>query len=237
MGALPMSVLTMPAGMRTLVFFTLLLAAASNAPGQDNSRWITDEFEVTMRNGKSTKQNIVRMLSSGTRVEMLEADREAGYTRVRTGGGAEGWVLTRYLLSAPPARVTMPDLQKRFQANDAKRRELTEASRELAAKNTALTQRIAELEKSGGNLQQELTQVRQLSANVIQVDAQNKQLSQRLAETEQLLQEMRAENQRLSGRANREWFIVGAAVLAIGIALGLILPRIRWKRKSSWSDF
>ncbi len=237
MGALPMRVLAMPAGWRVLVMLLLLLAAVPSVMGQDNSRWITDEFEVTMRNGKSTKQNIVRMLRSGTRVEMLETDREAGYALVRTAGGAEGWVLTRYLLSAPPARVTMPDLQKRFEANDAKRRELTEKNRELAAKNTELTQRISTLEKSGGNLQQELTQVRQLSANVIQVDAQNKQLSQRLAETEQLLQEMRAENQRLSGRANREWFIVGAAVLAIGVALGLILPRIRWKRKSSWSDF
>ena len=47
-----------------------------------------------MRTGKSTRQSIVRMLASGTRVELLELDSEAGYARVRTRGGTEGWVLS-----------------------------------------------------------------------------------------------------------------------------------------------
>jgi SH3 domain protein len=221
----------------TLLVVSALLLAVSGASAQEENRWITDQFEVTLRTGKSTQQSIIRMLSSGTRVELLELDADSGYARVRTRGGAEGWVLSRYLLSQPPALVAMPEVQRRFEQSESRRRDLEQANSDLMKRGAELEQRIAELERAGGGLQNELDKIREMSANVIQVDEQNRELSQRLAETEQLLQEMRTENERLGSRASREWFIVGAAVLAIGMALGLILPRIRWKRKSSWSDF
>jgi SH3 domain protein len=215
----------------------LLVCWSAAVFGQEDSRWITDEFEITMRTGKSTKQSIVRMLSSGTRVELLELDQEAGYALVRTRGGTEGWVLSRYLLSEPPARVTLPELQKRLAEGDSGLQRLTDENQSLKKENRDLARQIAELQRDGSRLQDELGEIRELSSNVIQIDEQNRQLSQRLAETEQLLQEMRAENQTLASRSNREWFIVGAGVLFIGMAMGLILPRIRWKKKSSWSDF
>jgi len=218
-------------------FLFLLLCWSAAAVGQEDARWITDQFEITMRTGKSTRQSIVRMLASGTRVELLELDREAGYALVRTRGGTEGWVLSRYLLSEPPALVTLPELQKRLAEGDSGLQRLTDENQTLKTENRDLARQIAELQRDGSRLQNELGEIRKLSANVIQVDEQNRQLSQRLAETEQLLQEMRAENQTLASRSNREWFIVGAAVLFIGMAMGLILPRIRWKKKSSWSDF
>ena len=217
--------------------FVLAMVCAGPALAQEDSRWITDQFEITMRTGKSTKQSIVRMLSSGTRVELLELDREAGYALVRTPGGTEGWVLSRYLLSEPPALVTLPQLQQRLAEGDSGLQRLTNENQALKKENRDLARQIAELQRDGSRLQNELGEIRELSSNVIQVDEQNRQLSQRLAETEQLLQEMRADNQKLASRSNREWFIVGAAVLFIGMAMGLILPRIRWKKKSSWSDF
>jgi SH3 domain protein len=133
--------------------------------------------------------------------------------------------------------VTLPQLQQRLAEGDSGLQRLTNENQALKKENRDLARQIAELQRDGSRLQNELGEIRELSSNVIQVDEQNRQLSQRLAETEQLLQEMRADNQKLASRSNREWFIVGAAVLFIGMAMGLILPRIRWKKKSSWSDF
>ncbi len=203
----------------------------------DENRWVTDKFEVTMRTGKSTQQNIVRMLASGTRVELLERDDAAGYSRVRTSGGAEGWVLNRYLLRSPPARVTLPGIQERLNASEQRQRALQSENRELEQARTDLQRRINQLESSGSDLQTELSDIRRLSANAIQIDEQNQQLRQRMAETERALADVQAENQRLASKAQRDWFIVGAGVLLVGIALGIILPRIRWRRKSSWSEF
>ena len=210
-----------------------MLAAAQNT----ENRWVTDSFEVTMRSGKSTRQSIVRMLPSGARVELLEVDAEAGYSRVRTRGGAEGWVLNRYLLRSPPARVTLPDVEQRLATSESKRRELQQSNEALEQETRQLKRRISELESSGSDLQTQLSDIRRLSSNVIEVDEQNKQLRDRLGETERALTDLQLENQRLASRSSREWFVVGAAVVVFGVLLGLILPRIRWRKKSSWSDF
>ena len=87
------------------------------------------------------------------------------------------------------------------------------------------------------SLQEQLDEIRELSTDAIQLDEQNKRLKQQLIDNERRVDELEAENRELSARSNREWFIVGAAVVVFGILLGLIIPRLRWQKKSSWSDF
>ena len=82
------------------VFLAAILADVALA----QSAWVSDEFEVTLRTGPSTSNAIQLMVGSGTELEILEQDEEAGYARVRTNGGTEGWVLSRYLMTEPSAR-------------------------------------------------------------------------------------------------------------------------------------
>ena len=56
----------------------LILAPAALA----EDRWVTDEFEIMMRSGKSTKQRIIKQLKSGTQLELIQVDEE------RRGGNA-----------------------------------------------------------------------------------------------------------------------------------------------------
>jgi len=209
-------------------------ASAQDEPGEN--RWVSDSFEITMRSGKGNRQAIVRMLRSGTKIELLETDPEAGYSRVRTASGAEGWVLNRYLLKSPPARVTMPQVEARLRASESKRRELAKELKNVQRERDQIKRQLGSVEASGQGLQKELDDVRRLSANVIQVDNQNKSLRQSLAETQAQVEKLQIENKRLASRANREWFIIGALVVMAGMLIGLILPRIRWRRKSSWGD-
>jgi len=214
-----------------------LIAGPVSAQGEDGeSRWVSDSFEITMRSGKGKRQAIVRMLRSGTKIELLETDPEAGYSRVRTASGAEGWVLNRYLLNSPPARVMMPQVEARLRASESKRRELEKELKNVQRERDQIKRQLGSVEASGQGLQKELDDVRRLSANVIQVDSQNKSLRQSLAETQAQVEKLQIENQRLASRANREWFIIGALVVMAGMLIGLILPRIRWRRKSSWGD-
>ena len=216
----------------------LLLAAAFPAHAQQReSAWVTDQFEITMRNGKSNRQAIVRMLPSGTRVERLETDNEAGYARVRTSSGAEGWVLTRYLLNTPPARVTLPGVQQQLARSEEQRQEL---GRPVTGTCKPRMQRSNSSSASprtrGTTSSAELARIRSLSSKTVQIDAENRQLKQVLAETQQALDDAEAESRRLASRSNREWFVIGALVVMFGILVGLILPRIRWKKKSSWGE-
>jgi len=175
-------------------------------------------------------------LPSGTKLDVLEVDKTEGYSRVRTSSGAEGWVLNRYLLRQPPARVTMPDVQAQLARSEAQRKQLGQELRDLKKESTTLKGQLGQSESSGDGLQRELARITALSSNTVQIDAENRQLKQTLAETQQALEDSQAESRKLASRSNREWFVIGALVVIFGILVGLILPRIRWKKKSSWGE-
>jgi SH3 domain protein len=221
-----------------IIAFILVLAAGPvAAQGQgDEARWVTDSFEITMRSGKGNRQAIIRMLKTGTKIELLEVDNEAGYSLVRTGGGIEGWVLNRYLLRKPPPQIVMPEIEARLRTSESNRKELQAKLRTVERERDQSKRQFNSAESSGQGLQKDLDDLRRLSASAIKVDSQNKSLRQSLAESQASVEKLQIENRRLGSRANREWFIIGAFVLIVGMLLGLILPRIRWRKKSSWGD-
>lgn len=224
-----------PVLFRTLLTAVVLALLAGPATAED--RWVTDEFEVMMRSGKGTGQRIVRQLKSGTRLEVLEVDTAEGYARVRTGNGQEGWVLSRYLRRSPTAGLQLPAVQQELERTQAKLKELQQQRDSLGGDKQGLQREVADLQAKNRSLQEQLDRISRLSASTIQVDEQNQQLRQRIVENDSRIELLEIENARLASRSDREWFLVGSAVLIAGLLLGLILPRIRWKKKSSWSDF
>ena len=58
---------------RTTLLLFFIICAVLPATAAD-VKYITDEFEVTMRSGTSTANSIVRLLRSGEPVTVLEAD-------------------------------------------------------------------------------------------------------------------------------------------------------------------
>ncbi len=219
-------------GVKSLLATVALCIAPGLALAQSNDRWISDQFEVTLRTGKSTQQSIIRLLPSGTKVTVLEQDDESGYTRVRTSDGTEGWLLTRYLISSQTARLQLPELQTRLRNSEETKRQLLAQVRELEREQRDLQTQLSRTETSSRGLQQQLDEIRKLSSDTIQLVDQNKQLKQKLIDVERRIDELESENRELSDSSSRDWFIVGAAVVIFGLILGLIIPRIRWQRKS-----
>ena len=80
---------------RIITLFLILFILCGQTYAE--TRYVSDRLEVTMRSGKSTGYGIVRMLRSGTAVEILERDKKSGYSHVRTKSGKKGWVLSRFL--------------------------------------------------------------------------------------------------------------------------------------------
>lgn len=207
------------------------------ALAQSNDSWISDQFEVMLRTGKSTQQRIIKLLPSGTKVTVLEQDDESGYTRVQTSNGTEGWLLTRYLVFSPTARLQLPQLQTRMRNSDEMRRQLRVRVLELERERGDLQTQLGRTETSSRRLQRQLDEIRELSSDTIRLDDQNKRLKQQLIDNERHIDELESENREMSARSNREWFIVGAAAVTFGLLLGLIIPRMRWRKKSNWSEF
>jgi SH3 domain protein len=217
-----------------LIVLCLLAFAASAAGAQ--TRYVSDQLEVTLRTGTSTQHSIVRMLPSGTRLEVLETDAGTGYARVRGPDGVEGWVLTRFLMDRPAARDQLAATNRRVETLLANVAELTAQVEVLTGERDALAAERAGLGAELEDVRAELERIRRVSASALELDKVNRELRTRLAAAEQASDGLRAEVGDLKRHTERNWFLAGAGVLCAGLLLGLILPRLKLGRRSRWGD-
>jgi len=214
---------------------SLLLVLTGNALAE--TRYVSDALEITMRSGKGTGYGITRMLRSGTPVEVLEDDKETGYTHVRTSNGKEGYVLTRFLMKGQAARDRLAEAEKKLAELELENRKMETAMSALSDEKGALEQELDKLDGQSRSVSQELAEIKRTASSALAIDSENKDLKGRVVALERQLQTLQQENEVLKDRTARDWFMVGAAVVLLGIIVGLIIPRVRWRKKSSWDTF
>jgi SH3 domain protein len=221
-----------------ILSFSCLVAGTFAAPvASADSAWVSDRFEITLRSGPSTSNAIQLMLGSGTELEVLERDAESGYSRVRTGGGTEGWVLTRYLMNEPAAREQLATLTSQLTNEASRGSSLDTQLGAIRGEYDGAKRQIATLEREKSALEGELAEIKRTAANVLAINNQNKDLREQLAAEEIRVAALEQENRELSSQTTRYWFLSGALVLVVGMVLGLWLPRIRWQRRSRYDRF
>ena len=224
---------TMKTMLRAAVFFAVLAApAAFAAPA-----WVSDQFEITLRTGPSTSNSIQLMIDSGTRVEVLERDADSGYSRVRTAGGTEGWVLSRYLMSEPSAREQLQTLSGQLTNANSRGSSLDSQLTAIRAEYDSANNSIRQLEREKAAVEEELAEIKRTAANVLAINEQNQSLMDQLAAAQIRADTLEQENRELTSQTTRYWFMTGALVLLVGIILGIWLPRIRWQRRSRYDRF
>ncbi|MGB5260156.1 MAG: TIGR04211 family SH3 domain-containing protein, partial [Gammaproteobacteria bacterium] len=96
---------------------------------------------------------------------------------------------------------------------------------------------LGSLDNQSRKVNQELAEIKRTASSALAIDSENKELKSRVVSVERQLQTLQQENESLKDRTARDWFMVGAAVVLLGIIVGLIIPRIRWRKKSSWDTF
>lgn len=218
---------------RKLLLAVLLILAAT---AQAETRYASDELEIALRSGTSTQHRILRMIPSGTALQVLQHDEASGYTRVRAPSGTEGWVLTRLLMTTPSARDRLAVAEKKLAELELQSRQrqtrLSETGKEMQTIEQALEQTRAENQK----LSKQLADIQRTASSALAIDAENKDLKNSLMQMQRDQETLRQENVALRDRTARDWFMIGAGVMVAGIILGLILPRIRLRKRSSWDS-
>lgn len=220
-----------------LTFCLLCVSLFASVHATAETVWVSDQFEIMLRTGPSTSNAIELMLSSGTQLEVLERDEESGYSRVRTAGGTEGWVLSRYLMSEAPAREQLASLTSQLTSANARGTSMGSQLNAIKAEYDSATRQIRALENEKDRLQSELATIKRTAGNALAIDSRNKELQQQLTDAEIKVSILEQENQDLSSQQNRYWFLSGALVLLVGMILGLWLPKIRWQRRSRYDSF
>jgi SH3 domain protein len=220
--------------------YSFLLLAAVTLPGTTlaaTQKYITDEFEVTMRSGTSTSNEILRMLKSGEAVTVLEEDVDTKYSLVEIEGGKKGYVLNRYLVELPSAKYRLEQLQiKSTEQQEANSLLQLEINRLQADLDTAQDD-ISSLKGALATTKNELSRVRDAAENTLKIVDENNNLKANVNDLTQINSMLSEENSALKDSSNMDWFIRGAGVSLIAFLIGIIITRIRWRKKDSWGSY
>ncbi len=219
--------------MKQAIALLLLLISTTTLA---ETAYVTDQFKVTMRSGESSEYRVVRMLPSGTAIEVLNKNAETGYSHVRAQG-SEGYILTRQLLNQPVAREQLRELKAQIVELSSAPDRLESKLLNLTKQHQALTSAHKALNEIKGQLEQELKSIRRTAANAIRISEERNELGKQVATLTRSVEDLKQENRDLTNQSDQDWFLIGAAVLVGGIILGLILPHLRFqRRKSSWNS-
>ena len=214
------------------ILLTLLLLSPLTSSAE-TTRYVSDQLEITMRNGQGVKFAIKRVLTSGDRLELIEVN-SSGYSKVRTIEGVEGWVLTRYLMNAPSVRNPVADSDQKVANLELELAKTKEELQNLSIKVTASDSVNMTLKETSQRLKKELDSLKITASGSIALDNENIQLKEQIQQNHHRTQALTLENTAMKNSDGQSWFLIGVAVLLGGIILGLILPRLRFQRKSSW---
>lgn len=185
-----------------------LLVFALTGPLFAKDIYVSGVTKITMRTGPGVEHKIVVMLTSGSKLEILEFQKD--WSMVKTQDGKSGWVLSRFLTEQVPQTLLVLQLKKENQRLETALETAQEKARSLASKNQSLV-----------GIEEKYKQLEQASADYLKLDAEYKAVVKQS-------KEQKAHLVTLEKNMNDEeklWFLSGAGVLIFGFILGLSTRR------------
>ena len=216
---------------RFWLVLTLLLPVTAIA----GTRYVTDHLVITLRTGQGNQYAIIKTLPSGTLLTILQ-ETDTGYTQVRTKDGTEGWVRTQYLSDDPPAAEELAKAQDKLAKLQDKLTKAQAELNDLRKQKSQLDSEHNQLLTENKTASDELAKLNQIAAHPKELESENVDLREKFAKISDEYNLIKQENQVLKDRSKRNWFLAGALVVILGIIIGLIIPKLRFRRKDSW-DF
>ncbi|WP_349920982.1 TIGR04211 family SH3 domain-containing protein [Aeromonas veronii] len=178
-----------------------------------DTRYVSDNIFTYIHNGPGTQYRILGSVKAGESLEVKTVNNEAGFTQIVDGRGREGWIKNSELQSQISLRERLPQVEK----------ELEEAKARLLNLNGDNERRFAEKD---GKLAEQTQEIATLKA---QLASQGDEMGNLKEQNEALTQSY--DNQEHD--MQMDWFIRGGAMVGGGILLGILLPMLPRRRKSS----
>ncbi len=209
-----------------------LMAVVSGAVAE--TRYVVDKLIITMRSGQSTQHKIIKHWPSNTRLEILETGEK--YSFAKGPDGTEGWVLNQYITSTPTAKLQLATAKNKLAKLSAENDRLKTDLKKLGSKEANVSKEHKSLTRSSKKQADELAHLRRVAAKPLKLENENQRMKKEFLDLENEHTLLSQETQMLRDSSDREWFLNGAGVIIIGIIIGLIAPRLRTRKKSSWGS-
>ena len=216
------------------IIFIFTLSCTALPLHAETIRYVSDSLTIPMRTGTSNRHKIIKFLTSGTELKVMEQSEDGLYTHVRLDEDKEGWVETSQLMDEPSARQKLDELEKDMSTMGEKTGSLKKQIIDLKSQLKQSQNESNQLEQKNQSLTNELEKLRESAANPIAVAERNSVLENQIDDMQQTNQTLLRENAVLNDRNIKEWFMIGGGGSLISLFFGLIIPRISWRKKDSW---
>lgn len=227
------------------IFISLLLLSIIilSSAVMAETRYVSDQLVITLRQGKSSKHKILRTLKTGTPLEVLEEGKS--YLKVRTSDGLEGYVLRQYIGTNPPKHQLIKRLEGENKGLQQKIARLDKANNDLKAQIGAMQEsharELLELTGRSSLVDEALQQIQQeqeitaekystllaQSENVIAIAEERDQLLMDRSKLTSEVTSLRNQNEKLSDNRMIKWFLAGGSVFLLGWIIGKISRKKR----------
>ncbi len=213
--------------MRVFTFCCLLLGllVLAAVPAIAETRYVSDQISITLRRGPGTQYRILRSVTTGTALEVIE--EEGDYLKVRTRDGLEGYVLKQYISAQLPRAQVIARLERELGQLRERQAEMTGQATEWGQEKKALQQQLAEAQRaltreqeSRAALERQYRVLQEGASNVVELMEERDRLQEENSRYGSDLERLQRENENLLRKAMIKWFLAGAGVLFGGWLLG-----------------
>lgn len=211
-----------------VILVVLLTIGSTGSEIRAETRYVSEEFEITLRTGPSVERKIIALIRSGSAVQILDSGEE--WTKIRYNN-KDGWVLTRYLSSIEPCALTFAKFKETFSELKKTNEELLKKNTNLEAENQRFQSALATHQESLEKINSEYEALKQESADFLALKADYEKTSKELAVVKAKAEKADKEIRQLTKNQNIKWFMAGAGVLILGFIIGFGSRRQR--RQSS----
>ncbi len=218
---------------RRIVLAVVLAVMVGITWAEVTTQWVRDRIVVSLRDAPGREGKVLRSIATGTEVRVLEYSDNGTYVKVALKNGTEGWVAARYLVDKPIAAIRLAAMEaewEQFKKENARLKKELEDLQALSGDMEALRKLRDENER----LTAEVERFKEINAEPLAFASENEELRNKNVALEKELQMVSQELQVARDRSDRDWFLLGAGVLIAGILVGIVLPRLRVKRRNSW---
>jgi len=215
--------------MMKLKHLTISLLILSSLASAQSFVYITDQVDIPMRAEKTFGDNIVRSLSSGSKLSILQATEDGG-TQVKFESST-GWIISRYLSNNPPARVRLEKLRQTYNANKLLIAKLAKRKTELESEVQALKVKNTKLSIQTSKSKAEKEHIEQVYKDALKLEHANEKFITTNLQLKTEIQLLKNNNTATEESSSRNWFFTGSIVLFFGILIGFIFPNFVNRRR------
>ena len=223
-----------------LIIFLLMLFSFTLSVGIvcAKTQYVSDKLIITLREGKGSEYKIIKMLKTGTPLEIIEEGDL--YLKVRTERGDEGWVLKQYVTEETPKPEIIVGLEKKIARLNTKieqyKKDKESLQDELKTTRSDYNKEIRDLKQnvsaSKGKAGQTARELKKITENynalvmdskdVVNIVKERDILKASNSELQTKTEQLQEENDKLK-RSEMIWmFVAGGGVFFVGWIIGKI---------------